>query len=171
MSRKRDRFTEAHKTYYPLVFSAVQTKVDDVDDSKDICQDVFIKFYEKFDEIENHRKWLYGALRLSVLEFYRKRKDTVDIDDLFADVSLTFVNGFREARIVIAEAIEKMDNFDNDHERALFDLVAVHNYSYSETGRELGLSKRQVEYKYRRIVDRVIDYLDKQGIQNLEDLL
>lgn len=170
---KKDRFTEAHNNYYPLVFSTVHTKVENVDDAKDICQEIFIKFYEKFDEIENHRKWLYGALRFAVLNYYRaKRRNTnITLDEAFPDLSLTFVNGFRTARIIISEAIESTENFLDDTERTLFDLIAVYNYSYSETGKELGFSKRQVEYKYKRIVDKITDYLKKRGIGNLEDLL
>ena len=82
MVGKRDKFTEAHNDYYPLLFSAVYTKVGDSDDAMDICQEIFIKFFEKIDEIENYRKWLYGAMRIAVMEFYRiKRSDEVDIDD------------------------------------------------------------------------------------------
>jgi RNA polymerase sigma factor (sigma-70 family) len=168
---KREIFTEVYNKYFPLVFSTVHTKVDNIDDANDISQEVFIRFYEKFDEIEDHKKWLYGALRFSVLNYYKKRRDNVNIDDIFNDVSLTFVNGFRHTRIIISEAIEKGNVFADDEDSTLFDLVAVHTYSYTEAGKELGLTKRQVEYKYRRIVDKILDYLKKNGIENLEDIL
>lgn len=171
MAGRKDTFTEIYNGFYPLVFSAVYTKVENIDDTKDICQDVFIKFYEKFDDIEDHRKWLYGALRLAVFEFYRKKKGNINIDDLFNDISLTFVNGFRNARIILSEAFDNIENFSNENEKTLFDLIAVYNYSYTEAGKELGLTKRQVEYKYRSIVDRILDYLKKQGIENIGDLL
>ncbi|MFH0976608.1 MAG: sigma-70 family RNA polymerase sigma factor [Spirochaetota bacterium] len=168
---KRDKFTEVYNKYYPLVFSTVHTKVENIDDATDITQEVFISFYEKFSEIIDHRKWLYGALRFAVLNFYKKRRDNVNIDDIFNDVSLTFVNGFRHARVIISDAIEKGEVFDDDTDRTLFDLVAVYTYSYTEAGQELGLTKRQVEYKYRRIVDKILDYLKKNGIDRLEDIL
>jgi RNA polymerase sigma factor (sigma-70 family) len=172
MRNKRDEFTEAHNDYYPLVFSAVFTKVDNIDDVQDICQEVFIKFYEKLDEIENRRKWLYGALRLAVLEHYRKKRGSdIDINEVFDDVSLTFVNGFRDARIIIGEAIENSDFFTDDLAREVFDYIAVYNYSYKEAGRHLGLSKRQVEYKYRRVVDAILNSLREKGIKHIEDLL
>ncbi len=172
MSKKRDRFVEAHGDYYPLVFSAVHMKVDNIDDVQDICQEVFIKLYEKFEEVENVRKWLYGALRLAVLEYYRRKNGhDVDIDGVFNDVSLTFVNGFRDARIIIGEAIENSEFFKDAVDRAVFDHVAMYNFSYSQTGKELGLSKRQVEYRYRRIVESILDHLSKMGIKHIEDLL
>ncbi|HNV48562.1 MAG TPA: sigma-70 family RNA polymerase sigma factor [Spirochaetota bacterium] len=171
LAKLRDRFTETHSQYYPLVFSAVHTKVDNVDDAHDICQEVFIKLYEKFDSVENPRKWLYGALRLAVFEYYRRRDPGTDIDDVFNDVSLTFVNGFRDARIVIAEAMEDMVHFDGEEDKTLFDLIAVHNFSYSQTAKQLGLTKRMVEYRYRRIVESILDALKKKGVGHIEDLL
>ena len=171
MPNKKDRFTELHDRYYPLVFSTVKTKVESLDDVLDICQEVFIVFFEKLEEVENPRKWLYGALRLSVFEYYRKKNSEANIDEVFEDVSITFVNGFRDARIIIAEALEHEKNFSGDDDRILFDLIAVYNFSYSEAARELGLTKRIVEYRYGRIVERILDSLKRKGIKNLEELL
>lgn len=169
---RRDAYTEAHNDYYPLVFSTIYTKVENVDDARDICQEVFIKLYEKFDEVENPRKWLYGALRLAVLEYYRRKHGRdVDIDEVFNDVSMTFVNGFRDSRIVIAEALEDSEVFRDELDRSLFDHIAIYNFSYSQTGKELGLTKRQVEYKYTRLVEKITDHLKKKGITHIEELL
>ena len=93
------------------------------------------------------------------------------IDDILNGVSLTFVNGLKHARVIISEAIEKGEVFENDTDRTLFDLIAVYTYSYTEAGKELGLTKRQVEYKYTQIVMKIKDHLKKKGINNLEDLL
>ena len=130
-----------------------------------------IKFFEKFNTIENHRKWLYGALRLAVFEFYRSRNKASNIDDIFNDVGLTFVNGFRDARIIISEIIESDDTFDSEEDKILFDLIAINNFSYNQAGSQLGLTKRQVQYKYGLIVQKILDQLNKKGIKNIEDLL
>ncbi len=173
MESKRNRLTEIYADYYSIIFSAVLTKVGNRDDTQDICQEVFIRLYKKLDEVENVRRWLFNALKLVVLEYFReKRKNTnLDINDVFNDVSLTFVNGFRDARIIIGEAIENMENFKDDIERALFDHIAVSNFTYGHTAKILGLTRRQVEYRYGLIVDRILKYLEKRGIKNIEDLL
>lgn len=165
-------FAEAYNNYYPIVFSAVYTRVGNYDDAEDICQEVFLKLHKKIESVENIRKWLLGALRLEVLSFYKKKKpDAVDPDILFQDMSLTFVNGFRDIRIIIDETIDDMDNFKDSTDKALFDLVAIYNFTYEEAGAQLGFSKRQVRYKYGKIVERLLDSLNKKGIKNLEDLL
>ena len=170
MKKKRDNFTDSYIDYYPLVFNAVYTKVGNLDDVKDICQEIFIIFYEKFDEIRNLRKWLLGTIRNVVYEYYRKtKKSTVDIDAIFNDVSLTYVNGFRDTRIIIADAIENIECDEQD--RIILDLIANYNFTYAYVAETLGFSRRQIEYRYNQLVTRIQDYLGKKGIKNIEDLL
>ena len=172
MSDKRDLFTEAHELWYPMVFKAVYAKIGNPDDTDDICQDVFIDFFNKFETIADHRKWLYGALRFAVLKYYRSKKDPgISIDEIFNDVGLTFVNGMRDARIVIQQIIENGDIFRDNADRAVFEMVAVGQMSYSDAARSLGFTKRQVEYRYRIVADTIVENLKKRGIQHLEDLL
>ncbi len=169
--KKKDRFSELHSKYYPLISSVVYSKTGNVDDTQDICQEIFLKLINKLDEIQDPRKWLYGTLRYTVYDYYKdKNGDHIDIDNL-DDVSLTFVNGFRDTRIVISEALENIENFSSEKDRILFDLVALHNFSYSETAKELGLTKRQVEYRYRQIAGQIIEYLNRKGIKDIEELL
>jgi RNA polymerase sigma-70 factor, ECF subfamily len=172
MFAKNRDFAETYSDLYPLVFSAVYSRVGSLEDAEDISQELFIKLYNKLDEVENRRKWLYGALKLEVMAYYRKKKPgAVDIDEVFNDVALTFVNGFRDTRLMIGEALEDLDRFSEPGDQALFDLVAVRNFSYEEAGAQLGLSKRQVRYRYGLIVDRLVDYFKKKGINSLEELL
>ena len=51
------------------------------------------------------------------------------------------------------------------------DLIAIHDYTYRDAGRELGYSERQARYRYGLIVDRLVRCLRKRGIHRLEDLL
>lgn len=169
--KKRDKFSELHNEYYPLCFSVVYSKTGNREDTYDICQELFIKFYNKLDEINNYKKWLYGAMRLTILEYYRAKGDeSVDIGDL-NDVGLNFVNGFRESRIIIAEAFDSINHFDKVNDRTLFELIGVHNYSYSEAAKHMGLTKRKVEYRYTKMVEMIIDHLKDSGISDIEDLL
>jgi RNA polymerase sigma factor (sigma-70 family) len=167
---QRDEYTQIFTQYYHVVFNTIYTKVGSREDTEDLCQEVFIALYNNLDKIQNIRKWLFGTLRNIVLKYYRDRHpDEKNIDDVFYDVSLTFVNGFRDLRIIIRDSIIKAA--ENDIDNALIELIAFHNYSYSTTGRLLGLTKRQVQYRYSQIVNRVIQNLNEKGIRNIEDLL
>jgi RNA polymerase sigma factor (sigma-70 family) len=173
MSNKRDRFTEVYYELYPVVFGTVYTKVGNLDDVHDICQEVFVRLYDKLDEVKNLKKWVLGAVRLVTYEYYRAKKkgESVNIDDFGDDMGLTFVNGMRDTRMIIAQAMEAIDAELDETERALFELVAIMNYSYSEVAEQFGMTKRMVEYRYRSVVARIIDWLQKKGIKSIEDLL
>lgn len=164
-------FSDVYSDYYSLIFSSIARKLNDESDTEDICQEIFIRFYEKFDEVENPRKWLFGTMRNVIFEYFRKKRPNEDIDDFLGDVNLTYVNGFRDTRILISEALESEENFENEKEQILFDLIAINHYTYREAGNELGITKKQAGYQYGIIVKRIIDFLHKKGIHNLEDLL
>jgi RNA polymerase sigma factor (sigma-70 family) len=169
-SGKRDRYSEIFASYYQTVFNAVYPKVGSVEDTEDICQDVFIALYNHLEEIDNIRAWLYGTLRNMVLKYYRNKKPSNEnIDTIMDDVALSFVNGFRDARIIINEVIEEMTPGETD--RQILELVAFHSYSYSETGRLLGITKRMVDYRFNKIAGNIISLLREKGVKHIEDLL
>ena len=115
----------------------------------------------------------FGSLRLELLTYFRKKKskEHVNVDDVLNDVALTYANGFRDVRILINEAIAEPDTFRDEVESIIFELIAVNNYTYREVGQELGLSKKQVLYRYKLVVERVLNYLEKKGISSIEELL
>ncbi len=171
IDRKKD-YPEVYADYYPLVFSAVYSKVGNREETLDICQEIFLRLYVKFEEATDYRRWLFSAMRYVVLEHFKKKRGReVNIDDVFNDISLTFVNGFRDARIIIADALENTANYGEEKDRVIFDLIAVNNFTYAEAAAHLGMTRRQAEYRYNLIVARILKYLKDRGIENIEDLL
>jgi RNA polymerase sigma factor (sigma-70 family) len=153
-----------------MVFNAVYVKIGNIDDTEDICQEVFIALYNNLEKVDSVRQWLYGTLKNCVLKFYRDRNDnTVDIDTVFADISLTFVNGFRDTRLILESVVT--EEVVEEKDRAVFEMVAIHNYSYAHTAGLLGLTKRKIEYRYTQIAKRIQANLAKRGIGSLEELL
>jgi RNA polymerase sigma factor (sigma-70 family) len=167
---KRDLFTEFFVDYYPMVYNAVVTKVTSLPDAEDICQEVFIALYNHLDDVLNIRAWLYGTLKNFVLKYYKEKyAGNENLENFMEDAALSFVNGFRDTRIVISEVLDKA--LSDDEERSMFELVAFHKYSYSETAAIMGLTKRKVEYKYNKIAAKITMLLKERGISQIEDLL
>ncbi|OHD64557.1 MAG: hypothetical protein A2176_08480 [Spirochaetes bacterium RBG_13_51_14] len=154
---------------YPVIYSSILTRLGNRDDADDICQEIFLIFYDKFDAIENKRNWLYGTMKKVLYNHYRKKNKTVNIGDDFDDIGLTFTNGFRDTRIVINEAIANIACADE--EKIILELVATYNFSYGHVGEILGLSRRQVEYKYGMLVKKILDYFGQKGIKDIAELL
>ena len=168
--KKRDLFSGLFVDYYPMVFNAVITKVSTQDDAEDICQEVFMALYNHIDEVQNVRAWLYGTLKNKVLKYYKEKYTGVDnLENFMEDAALSFTNGFRDTRIIISGVLK--DALTDDEERNMFELIAVHRYSYSETASLMGLTKRKVEYRYNKIAAGITQLLKERGISHIEDLL
>ncbi|MCP4132315.1 MAG: RNA polymerase sigma factor [bacterium] len=171
LEKKDTEFTEAYSLYYSVVFGSIYTKIGKTDIADDLSQEVFIRFYSNMEKVYNIRPWLLSTVKNVLFEFYRKEQNMPDEladAEVNNDIALTFVNGFRDTRIIIDDAIE---NIEDPVHQSIFDLVAVQNYSYERAGKQLGLNKRQIKYRYGLIVKSVLDFLKKSGIESIEDLL
>ncbi len=168
----QDLFRTTYREYYPIINGSIYTKIGDRETADDMTQDVFLAFFENLEKIEYIRAWLFNTVKYKLIKYYLKvKKMPEDLATLEAtgDIALTYINGFKDTRIIIKEALETITD---DKDRNIFDLVAVLNYSYKEVSQEMGLSYKQVRTRYTKIVRNILDYLKKEkGITNLEDLL
>jgi len=172
ISDRTKKFTEIYSDFYSVVYYGIYAKIRNEDMAGDLAQEVFTRFYEKMDEVESPRKWLLGTLRFVLLEHYRKNSvEKVDIDEIFYDENIQYVNGFRDTRIILQDAFNAPENFKDEKDRIIYELIAIKNYTHEEVAREMGLTKRQVSYRYKSVVDRIMDYLKRKGVKNLEELL
>ena len=171
----KHRFRKAYSEYYPLVFSILHNKVNIQEDAEDICHEVFIRFYNNFESIESPKAWLRKTIHFEVSNFYQKKgniqKDSVNLNGVAHDENLGYENGFRDARIILSEAMENEKNFENEQEQILFDLITIYKFTYKEAGKYLNISKWQAQYTYKKIEARIISYLKDKGIQEVEDMV
>lgn len=173
LSGKLKDFTSIYSDFYPVVYNSIYAKLRDDDAAGDLAQEVFTRLLQKIDEVDNPRAWLFGTMKLVLFEYYRRKSgnNDLDIDSVFDDVNMRYVNGFRDTRIIIQEALAASENFSDEYERIIFDLIALNNYTYREAAEQTSLSERQVRYRYIAASKRITEYLKKKGISRLEDLL
>ena len=173
--KKRREFSRAYREYYPIVFNTIYKRTGKLEDTEDICHEVFIGFYNNLEDIREIGKWLMGTAKNQISMFYRNKsekiKDRSDIKDIEDSIDYAFENGLKDLRIIIEQEIENPDNYRDETEKSLFELIAILKYSYREAALQLGLSVRQLRYRYARITERIVDSLKKRGIESIEDLL
>jgi RNA polymerase sigma factor (sigma-70 family) len=167
--KKTEQFSSAYMELYPLIYGSVLARIGNRNDADDICQEIFMIFYDKFETIENNRTWLYGTMKNVLLNYYRKKNKTVNIDDDFDGIGHTFTNGFRDTRILLSQAMEGIECTEED--RIILDMVATFNFTYGHVAEVLGRTRRQVEYRYGTLVKRMQDYLEHKGIKDIAELL
>ena len=171
-SERTKKFSELYSDLYPVVYHRIYTRVCDRDLTGDLAQEVFARLYEKMDEVVNPRKWLSGTMWNVLLEHYKKNTVNVEnIDEVYCDANMGYVNGFRDTRIILQEAFDASENFKDEKDRIIYELIAINYYPREEVARILGITKRQVNYRYECVVERIVDYLKKKGLNKLEELL
>ncbi len=174
-SKKEREFQKIYSDYFPLVYSVLYTKLGSKEDSEDICHEIFIDFYNKYETVNEPRTWLLGAIRFGISNFYRKKgasgSDKIDIEDVENDIKLAFENGARDVRIILEEVFNDDENFQNEQERILFELITIHEFTYEKAGKQLGINRNQAKYLYGKICNRLVKYLQEKGIAHIEDVL
>jgi RNA polymerase sigma-70 factor (ECF subfamily) len=167
-----DLFTEMYNQYYSSIFSFILSRTNNYDASEDICQEVFSRFFSLIESVNQPRAWLYGTARNVMGDYYRERgKAFEDIESMVSDDKLTYTNDCRDTRLVIREIMEDPEIFENATERALFELVAVYDYSFKEASIHLGIRYHNARYMFRQASKRLAGKLKERGIRDLEDLL
>ena len=171
LEKKDVLFTGVYSDYYPVVSGALYTKIGNSQVAEDLAQEVFLALYAAFDRVEHVRSWLFTTMKNVLYDHYRvamNMPEETAYHEAHDDISLTFVNGFRDTRIILEQAVESVPD---PVDRVLFDLIAVQNHSYQEAGNHVGLSSRQVRYRYSLINRHIQDHLGARGIKSIEDLL
>ena len=173
--KREKKFRELYNLYYPFVLNVIIKKTDTREDAEDICHEVFVTFYNKFEEIENPKSWLYSAVKFAFSNYYRRKsnvqKGDSSIDDVLNDSSLQFTNGFKDTRIILQEVINSDEVYEDEKERILFQLLAVNSFSKKQAARQLGYTRSQVDYKYSKISKRIVEILKRKGISDIDELL
>ena len=172
--KKRENFITAYKKYYPIVFQRSLKTVGIKEDVEDICHEVFIELFNKFNEINEPLKWLMIVTRNKIALHYRKKSGRPEesIDSLnFEEKSISITDTAKELRLLLSQEIENSKNYVDETDRILFELIAIFKYPYKEVAMQVGLSRRQVVYRYKKIINRMLNNLRSKGITEIKDLL
>ena len=166
------RFKDVYDGLYSLIFSLIYSKISNFDEAEDLTQELFVRLCKKFNEVNDPKAWLFGAMRIILLDYFKEKgRKEDDIEGIIDDQRMGIVNEFRDARIVIEEILSDSTTGISDTDRTIFELVAIHDYSFAEASRHIGLSYRQVRYAFQTTARKLLDLLRMRGIAKLEDLL
>ena len=86
-ARQDAYFEEIYATYAQDIRNYLLARIDNVDDTEDIFQNVFARLYKKItaidESIKNLRSYLYALARFSHIDFYRGKSPEEDIEERF----------------------------------------------------------------------------------------
>lgn len=151
MKRTTDeQFEKIYNKYYKLVYFIVSKYVGDRFERENLVHDIFLKFYEKQEGVENVKYYLARAARSTAIDFLRKEKNiSVPLDDaanfVFADVgSSSYYNS----------AVEDMKKVLSDEEIEIVLSHAVFDEPFKEIAERHGKPLIAVYRIYKRAIKK-----------------
>lgn len=141
--------------YLPLGMYALRM-VDDIDISEDIAQEAFIKAWEQLKdggEINNFKAWLYRCVRNACVDYLRRRKTIVTIDE-YDDVDENDIDT-SELDARIWQAVDELP----ERCREIFLMSKRDGLSNEEIASELNLSIKTVKNQLTKALSRLRESL------------
>jgi RNA polymerase sigma-70 factor (family 1) len=142
-------FTEVYDRYSALLLIHADNKLDDEDEARDVVQDVFVRLWEKRDQItvySNLSGYLYSAVRNQIFNMIKHRK-----------VISTYTEGLLNANAnnqIYADHLIREKEFASIIEaeiaalpprmRVVFELRRMENLSNKEVAVKLGITELTV---------------------------
>lgn len=153
-----------HK-YKKLVFNLCLNYTFDVDDAKDITQEVFVKIYQKHHQYSSsggsEKNWIFGITVNQCLDFLkskRRKKRFGSIVSLFYPDSNEPINSalsFNHPGILM-EQKEELENLLRliyhlpENQKTVITLLKIEDRSQKEVAEIMGISVKAVESLFQR---------------------
>jgi RNA polymerase sigma-70 factor (ECF subfamily) len=161
-------FRRLYDSTFTVLFRVAYRVVGDEGAAEDLCQDAYIRLYEKnmvFPSPEEAKYWLIRVVKNAALN-YAKRKDRERraYQKAFRELSQNQETGEsillkEESRTEIQQALDQLP----DNLRIVLILKEYGELNYREIGRALGISEGNVKVRVFRARERLAGLLAKDG--------
>lgn len=154
-------FEEIYRRYWDLLIDASYKRIKDIDNSKDIVQNVFIDLWNRRAkvEIENLAAYLNTAVRFQVFKLFSKKKASPVFLELFDTIITSQANpenNFRDQELSIL--FEAWLKCLPEKRKEIFLLHYLENLSTKEIAEQLQISQKTVQNQIGRATT---DFRDK----------
>lgn len=154
-SIREEQFTEIYKTYYKKLLTFCIKFVKSRELAESIVQDVFITFWEKFDEIDSKEKissYLYTIVNNRMVDCFRK----IDaFERVKEEVKHSMDASYEHIESEIAgkdfkQAAEKAINRLPEKRKEIFDLSRRDEMSNDQIAKQLSISPHTVKNQLQK---------------------
>ena len=133
--------------------------------TEDIIQNVFLKFYEKYDEIRNMESvnyWLFKSARNEYYNFYRKNKRNVELneeieDQKGSDFELENYVDLKDFKQLVKNELEKIPV----EQKEVYLLKEFGGLSYKEISETLEIDTSLVKSRLYKVRQKLISKISK----------
>lgn len=153
-------FEQLFRQYFtPLCRFAIKY-LGDVDESKEVVHEVFVKVWEKYESLGedlNFKSYLYTSVRNRCLNKIRDNKKHLSLDELGDEKQSEQTSSIenKELQGEINYAIESLP----ERCREVFERSKLHGLKYAEIAEEMNISIKTVENQMSKALRLLRDHL------------
>ncbi len=137
-----------------IIYKVVNSYCKNVDDRKDLVQEIIIQLWKSFNNFDNnfkHSTWIYRISLNVAISFYRKEDRRKSISNPFTDGIINFTENDnpddKETNLgILQQMISALKNLD----KALM-LLYLEEKSHKEISQIIGISETNVATKIERV--------------------
>ena len=156
----RAEYNTAVDLYADNLYRFILKNIQDVDKSKDIVQDTFLKVWSRHKEIasEKAKSYLFSTGYRTMIDLIRKEKKQTRMEesDLLGHVT---TDQYSDLQSVLLAALDQLP----EAQKAVVLLRDYEGYNYSEIGEITGLTESQVKvyiYRARKFLQKYIGNME-----------
>jgi len=145
-------FEKLYKRYRKLVYAIVFSILKNKQDSEDIVQVVFTKIYS-IDKnklpVKNEASWLYSVTKNETLNFLKKRKEYISLDDIYEIPD----NNNELTKLIDQDNYNRLISKLDSIEKEIVSLKILANLSFEEIGKLLNKPTGTIKWKYYKSIN------------------
>lgn len=156
---KEERFTAMFQRYNRLVRGIVLKRTESWELSEEICQQVFLKYFEKMEYISDEfsKSWLVMTTKNKICDYFRKQYvyENVDSVEEWKDKEIAgkddieqFVERMADKEF-LRRVLEELYMYNNDWHEAIV-LTCVLDMPYAKAAQHLGISQSLLRARISR---------------------
>ena len=159
-----DIFKRVYEHVYPIVFRVAFRVTGRADVSEELCQEAFIKYYERVDtfpDLDQAKYWLIRVVKnLALNAAKRSGRERQAYERVFHEPSQSVPTGEqelirRESEQEVQEALNRLP----DKLRIVLVLKEYGQLSYREIGSILGITEGNVKVRVFRARERLLEMM------------
>lgn len=160
---KTEAFTEMYQRYSDLVVKSVVAQTKDVDLANEICQNVFMSYYQNMDRIEVKfiKTWLLEVTKNQLIDYWRKastRKEILIEEDsgtIPEKISHFSVEKQYYDKMLICEILEDLKE-TNEKWYEVIECVCIRQMEHEEAAKYLNIGPVVLRSRLYRARNHII---------------
>lgn len=142
---------QIYKDYKDKVFAYIRNHVNSIADAEDLCEDVFVKIFEKIDTYDETKSrlstWIYSVTSNTVIDFYRTNHISSEIPEDLSDERSSIEDDYldQENLEALAGALKELPQEQMD----IIVLRYYKGYTLQEVAEKMSLSYGITKLRHR----------------------